>query len=185
LENAVLDVMKNGVLWTDPDNGAKLRLPVSMLFIDGTGVGGPICDHIKNLGYEKRVTEIQFSWEAPNTSGYQSCGNMRAWMWELMRVWLGKGGVDPSTDLESDLTSPMYYYNAKNELMLESKKEIKKRLGTSLYSGSPDDGDALALTFARPVAPRSIVDVAEADDEPEYDEGMGFNQSSGAGRIWA
>lgn len=185
LENKAIDVLTNGVWWTDPHTGQKIKLPVAMLFIDGTGVGGPVADHLRNLGYEKRVTEIQFGWTAPNTEGHEACGNMRTWMWSLMREALGRMAIDTTSDLEMDLVAPMYHYNAKNELMLESKQEIKKRLGTAVSGASPDDGDALALTFARPVAPRNMVDVAEIDDEDEYDEGMGFNQPLGGGRVWA
>lgn len=184
IENKALDVLKNGVIWEDPESGMKTRYPISMMFVDGTGVGGPVCDHLKALGFEKQVTEIQFSWEAPNTQGYQESANMRAWIWELMRVWLNKGGIDASSDLESDLTGPMFHYNAKNQLVLESKEAMKKRRGTITHSGSPDDGDALALTFARPVAPRVHRDIDE-DEQEELNSGenMGFHQPTG-GRIW-
>jgi hypothetical protein len=41
---------------------------------------------------------------------------------------------------------------------------------------SPDDGDALALTFAQPVAP---AEVEEEDEEEEF--GRGFTGSSNSG----
>lgn len=196
LENKALDILKNGVLLpksvdyvpfgTLQPTDSERRMPISMLFIDGTGVGGPVCDHLKALGFDKRITEIQFAWESPNTSGIEECANMRSWMWALMKNWLEKGGcIDSSTDLESDLTRPMYHYNAKNQLVLESKEAMKKRCGTIEHSGSPDDGDSLALTFARPVAPlkRNIV-----EDDPDWDddvnpENMGF-AATGGGRVW-
>lgn len=184
LVSKALDILKNGVIITDSgadiglfnSNPTLKRVRVDMMFIDGTGVGGPICDQLKTLGYRDRVVEIQFGWEAPNTADYQSCANMRAWMWEQMRVWLQKGAIDPSTDLEADLTQPMYHYNAKNDLVLESKESMKKRCGTIENSGSPDHADALGLTFARPVAP---LQKRGTEDEPEEEvvEGGGFDGS--------
>jgi hypothetical protein len=45
--------------------------------------------------------------------------------------------------------------------VLESKADMQKR-----GQVSPDDGDALALTFAQPVAPAEV-------EEPDEDEGFG------------
>jgi hypothetical protein len=52
-------------------------------------------------------------------------------------------------DRSPDLTGPGYELDAKVRIQLESKVEMKER-GVD----SPDDGDALALTFARNVATR-------------------------------
>ena len=45
-----------------------------------------------------------------------------------------------------DLTGPGYRHDKRDRLVLESKEDMKKR-GVD----SPDDRDALALTFAQPV----------------------------------
>jgi hypothetical protein len=47
-----------------------------------------------------------------------------------------------------DLTGPGYTHDKRDRLQLESKESMKKR-GVD----SPDDGDALALTFAQVVRP--------------------------------
>jgi phage terminase large subunit len=47
-----------------------------------------------------------------------------------------------------DLARPGYHLNRSNLLVLESKADMQKR-----GQASPDDGDALALTFAQAVAP--------------------------------
>jgi hypothetical protein len=73
---------------------------------------------------------------------------MRAFMWAKMRDWLERGAIDKSAALEMDLTAPGYTHNTADKLVLESKEHMKAR-GVD----SPDDGDALALTFARVVAP--------------------------------
>lgn len=190
LVDKMLEILKLGAVTTikEVDNFGResskiVRVPVDMMFVDGTGVGGPICDQVKNLGYEKRVIEIQFGNSAPNSQGYQSCANMRSWMWELMRVWLNRGGIDESSDLESDLTSPMFHYNAKNELVLEAKESIKDRMGTSTKGGSPDDGDALALTFAKPVAPKKSRGNTHEEDE-EYNADGSITTNWGIRSAW-
>jgi hypothetical protein len=54
--------------------------------------------------------------------------------------------------------------------LLESKADMQKR-----SQASPDDGDALALTFAQPVAP------AEVEEKDEEDEFGRYTGSSGSG----
>jgi hypothetical protein len=54
--------------------------------------------------------------------------------------------------------------------VLEPKAVMQKR-----GQASPDDGDALALTFAQPVEP---AEVEEEDDEEEFG-GYGGHSSSG------
>jgi hypothetical protein len=63
-----------------------------------------------------------------------------------MREWLRHGAIDTGPALEMDLTGPGYKHDSRDRLLLESKEQMKAR-GVD----SPDDGDALALTFAMPV----------------------------------
>jgi hypothetical protein len=116
---------------------------VEMLFIDGTGIGGPICDQLKRLGFEDRIMEVQFGAESPD----RKYANMRAFMWGKGRDWLrNRGAIDDNPVLETDLTGPGYFHDRQDRVVLESKEKMKAR-GLS----SPDDGDALMLTFAAPV----------------------------------
>jgi hypothetical protein len=50
-------------------------------------------------------------------------------------------------ELRADLAGVEYGYSAKGEIQLEKKEDMKRR-----GLASPDIGDALALTFAQPVA---------------------------------
>ena len=52
-------------------------------------------------------------------------------------------------DLARELCAPEYTTNAKEQVALEKKDDIKKRLGFS-----PDDADALAISFAMPIMRR-------------------------------
>lgn len=116
---------------------------VSMLFVDATGgsIGGPIADRLRQLGF-KQVVDVQFGGESPDPK----LANMRAYMWDRLRSWLSTGAIDQTAALETDLTSPGYRHDKQDRLLLESKEAMKLR-GVD----SPDDGDALALTFAQPV----------------------------------
>ena len=112
-------------------------------FYDGTGVGGPVGDRIKQLGYT--VFEVQFGSASPDPK----YANLRAYMWGKAKDWLQSGGaIDQDEVLETDLTSVEYFHNKKDQLCLESKEDMKAR-----GLASPDDGDALAMSFAFPVAP--------------------------------
>lgn len=112
------------------------------VFVDGGGVGGGVVDRLKMLGY--RVIEVQSGERARDEEKYL---NRRAEMWGEMRDWLVYGCIDPDEMLVDDLTGPEYALHLKGQIKLESKDSMKKR-----GLASPDDGDALALTFAEPVA---------------------------------
>jgi hypothetical protein len=81
-------------------------------------------------------------------------------MWFRMAEWLKEGSIPKDTALQSELCAPTYHNNgAAMRLQLESKKDIKERIGVS-----PDIADALAITFAYPVAPR----LADSQIVPQY-----------------
>jgi hypothetical protein len=117
---------------------------VHTLFIDGTGIGGPIADRLRQLGH-LNVVDVQFGAQSPDPK----MANMRAFMWARMREWLRHGAIDTTPALEMDLTGPGYFHDKQDRLVLESKEQMKAR-GVD----SPDDGDALALTFAQVVKPK-------------------------------
>lgn len=124
-------------------NGHKLHT----LFVDATGIGGPISDRLRQMGY-KNVIDVQFGGAAPDPK----YANMRSYMWGRVRDWLMHGAVDTTPRLETDLTGPGYRHDKQDRLLLESKEEMKKR-----GMDSPDDGDALALTFAASVRGATVV----------------------------
>ena len=73
--------------------------------------------------------------------------NKRAEMWGFLKDWCKAGCLPDDRDLAADLTGVEYGYDAANALQLERKQDMRRR-----GLASPDDGDALALTFAYPVA---------------------------------
>lgn len=115
------------------------------VFIDA-GAGGGVIDRVRQLGYD--VFEVNFG-GSPTSPKYL---NKRSEMWDLMAEWIMANGAIPNlTALKVELATPVYRFDAANRKVLESKDDIKKRLA----GGSPDMADALALTFAHPVAKKS------------------------------
>jgi hypothetical protein len=62
--------------------------------------------------------------------------------------WLLTGAIETDEKMATDLAGAGYHINRDNLLVLESKADMQKR-----GQASPDDGDALALTFAQTVSP--------------------------------
>lgn len=133
------------------------RRKIAMLFVD-SAFGGPVVNRLRQLGY-RNIQEINFASASPDP--HQA--NMRAYMWNRMKEWLQLGGGIPDKDqnLEEDLTGPGYHTNNRDQLVIESKEDMAKR---GLHS--TDDGDALALTFARPVMPPRPQAKDEFDAQP-------------------
>ena len=111
------------------------------VFIDGGGVGGGVVDILKSRGF--RVSEVNFGAAAKQVLKY---ANKRAEMWGDMRDWLATGVIDDDPQLADDMQAPEYGFDKDGRVLLERKADMKKR-----GLASPDDGDALALTFAEPV----------------------------------
>jgi hypothetical protein len=111
------------------------------VFIDA-GNGAGVIDKLRQMGHE--VTEVHFGGRASKPRYV----NKRAEMWFEMREWLALGAAIPrNTALMQDLAAPIYTFDNQDRVALEAKDDIKKR-----GLPSPDLGDALALTFAFPVA---------------------------------
>ncbi len=117
--------------------------------VDVIGVGATAYDHLK---VKFRCVPVNFSEGADygdniavtDSSGTLFMANVRAWAW-----WSAREALDPSSGLNlalppdpellADLCAPQWKMRG-NKLYIESKAEIKKRLGRS-----PDCGDAWVL----------------------------------------
>lgn len=110
------------------------------VFIDG-GRGEGVIDRLRQLGYT--VIEVHFGGKSSDPHYFDK----RSEMWCLMKDWIEQVGALPNiTEMKTDLCVPQYDIDT-GLMRLESKKKIKER-----GMKSPDLGDALALTFAIPVA---------------------------------
>ena len=117
-----------------------------MMFVDAGG-GADLVDRLHELGYEKRVKAIWFGSSPLDDKRYK---NKRGEMWGLTSEWLTDENLEveiPDDDgLHADLIASPYDRDSHDRMILWRKEKIKK-----LYGYSPDDGDALCLTFAEPV----------------------------------
>ncbi len=114
---------------------------VSMLFLDSAGIAGAVGTRLRELGH-RNVLEVNFGADSADPK----CRYMRDLMWQRLKEWLLIGAIDKTPRLESDLLGPGLRPDRQQRVWLEAKADMKKR-GVD----SPDDADALALTFAQSV----------------------------------
>lgn len=118
------------------------------LLIDGGGIGAGVVDALREMGVD--VIEVQFG-SKPSDPRFK---NLRAEMWMSVYHWLRRGGRIPNDPLlKQELTTPLHFTGDDGKTQLESKDDMKKR-----GMPSPDRADALALTFAFPIHPKSKAD---------------------------
>jgi hypothetical protein len=116
----------------------------ALTVIDEGGLGYGILDRLNEQRY--KVRGVNFGWKAKNPVMW---GNKRAELWGAMKEWLRTASIPPDKQLKADLIGPMTKPNSAGTIFLEGKKEMRSR-----GLASPDAADALAVTFAFPVAHR-------------------------------
>lgn len=126
------------------------------LFVDMSGVGAGVFDRLIQLQVPN-VIGVDFGragWEVDWGQGTRiRTANARAAMWCAMRDWLRFGSIPDENEIEQDMIGTEYTFNTDNAVLLEKKEHMKAR-----GLASPDNGDALGLTFAMPVAPMGLTD---------------------------
>jgi len=126
------------------------RYKCQHVFIDVIGIGSGIVDRLRELKYGHIIKAVNAAEKPINPEKFS---NRRAEMWSNMREWLNDTPVrlPNDDDLVADITTVRYSFDSNGRLKLERKEDMKKR-----GIPSPDIGDALALTFAFPVASADI-----------------------------
>ncbi len=127
-------------------NGEK----VAMMFCDSAGIAGPVVAQVRALGFQN-ILEVNFGADSPDPKAvyWRDC------MWMRLHDWLPQGAIDKDPGLAADLAKPQLVFDGKQRIKLESKQLMMRRLAKmGIEASSPDDADALALTFAMPVAPQ-------------------------------
>jgi hypothetical protein len=116
--------------------------------IDGGDLGRAICDILKRFGYT--VHEVGFGM-VDGIREKELWADNATQMWADMRDWLRVGAIDTDPKLAADLTQREKRTVGRNmdKTRLESKDELRDR-----GCDSPDDADALALTFGKKFARR-------------------------------
>lgn len=149
-----LDVVQ-GANWIKAEIDARGPKKV---FVDMGGMGAGTVDILHSWGapYDRIVVGVNFGGrprKPPETDEHDrplpGPRNRRAEMWWDSRTWLeDELGADlPDLDsLQADACGPGYKYDVNQMLLLEAKEDMIKR-GVR----SPDEWDAVALTFAETV----------------------------------
>ena len=135
----------------------------TLVNIDEGGLGAGVVDRLKEQRY--KIRGVNFGNKAKNPIMY---GNKRAEIWGEMRDWLKSASVPNDRFLKSDLISPKMKPDSRGTIYLESKKDMKAR-----GLASPDAADAIALTFAFPVAHREA-----REDKQRTTRSMGYGTVS-------
>ena len=140
----------------------------TLVVLDEGGLGYGILDRLVEQRY--KVRGVNFGWKSKNPIMW---GNKRAELWGAMRDWLRTASIPDDKALKSDLTGPKTKPDSSGTIFLESKKDMKSR-----GLASPDAADALACTFAFPVAHREYVERART--LKTYDRGAVSSSWMGA-----
>lgn len=121
--------------------------------VDDSGVGGGVTDRLM----EQNVDVIPYI-AGEKAFDSERFLNRRAETWWNIREALRKDEISlpPDNKLAADLTNIKYAYTSKGQIKLESKDDVKKRLGRS-----PDRGDALAIALFAKTAP--VFDVSDRE----------------------
>lgn len=114
------------------------------VMVDVGGLGAGVCDRLFELGHRDTVIAVNAGAAPFDATKYK---NKRSEMWAALKNWLSDPPVQlPNSDsLHADICGIKYKFDSNSRLQMESKEEMKKR-----GIRSPDESDALCLTFALP-----------------------------------
>ena len=111
-------------------------------FVDGSGIGAGVVDRLRQLNFS--VVDVN----GGNSSLNPRFLNKRAEMWWEMKEYIeGLAELPKDAKLREELTCVEYDYTDKGRIRLDRKSDIMDQ-----YGFSPDRADALAMTFAYPIA---------------------------------
>ena len=110
--------------------------------VDEIGIGRGVVDSLEEEGYENVGVNV-----AERSTDPERYANKRAELWWKLRELLDPDkepvALPPDDELLSELASVKYKLTARGAIQIESKDEMRKRLGHS-----PDRADAVVLAFA-------------------------------------
>jgi hypothetical protein len=112
------------------------------VYIDCIGVGAGVVDRLQEMGFQC-VEGINVGRTANEKERF---ANLRAELWSYMRDWLYQNElpvqIPDDDELHSALCSLGFKYRSNEQLLIESKDDLRAR-----GMPSPDEADALSLTF--------------------------------------
>jgi hypothetical protein len=125
---------------------AQRETGASTVKVDEIGIGAGVVDRLRELKCPAVGVNVASAPVEP-----ERFTNLRTELWWNLRELLNPNpranpnpiALPPDDELLVDLTNVKYRLDSRGRMQLESKDEIKKRLGRS-----PDRGDAVVLAFA-------------------------------------
>lgn len=135
-----LDLMQlTGAVVAEYESLQPRNQPVQ-INVDSIGLGGGVCDRLRELGLP--AVGINTS-ESPSSK--QTYTNLRAELWFKVKAFLEARdcALPKDDDLLAELVAAKYKFTSSGKMQLESKDQMRKR-----GLRSPDLADALCLTFA-------------------------------------
>ena len=111
---------------------------VSSIAVDNIGIGVSCTDALVRVP-GCPIVPVNVSLPAIKNDDYY---NLRAELYGAVRKWLEHGELPDDELLDEELTAVNYTFDGKSRIQLESKQDVKDRIGRS-----PDRADGLALTF--------------------------------------
>lgn len=125
---------------------AHAETSATAIKVDEIGIGAGVVDRLKELKCPATGVNVASAPVEP-----ERFMNLRAELWWNLRERLDPNprvnpnpiALPPDDQLLADLTNVKYKIDSRGRIQLESKEEIKKRLGRS-----PDRGDAVVLAYA-------------------------------------
>ena len=121
--------------------GERVRVKVDVI-----GVGAGVADTLRQHQWLD-VVDVNVAESATATDDGPGYALLRDQLWFAVRDWLRDGGAfAPDEQLEAELVAPVYSFDTRGRIKVESKDSMKKRL-----KRSPDRADALALAVHEPI----------------------------------
>ncbi len=117
--------------------------------VDVIGIGAGVVDRLREQKKPVRAFNASVKTDLKDAPGILSFINLRSASWWGMRERLDPNSgiptaLPPDDLLTGDLTAPHWRINSTGRIQVESKDDIKKRLGRS-----PDSGDSVVMAFAQ------------------------------------
>jgi hypothetical protein len=125
----------------------KHKVPWLNVLVDEIGIGSGVIDRLREQGHDAQA--VNFCW----TLKSRQYLNTRALCYWKVREALNPESENPLaipekfSRLATELMAIEHSYNSAGQIQIESKENIKKKLGHS-----PDQADALAMSFDNPIS---------------------------------
>lgn len=128
------------------------------LAVDVIGVGAGVYDRLRELSFTVMDVNVGASTDLTDTSGALHFLNLRSALWWLLRDHLDPRQPDaialpPDDRLIGDLVGPRWVMTSAGKIKVESKDDLRKRLGRST-----DSADAVMLAIYAALRPKRLID---------------------------